>query len=286
MSDEPIMHHSDEPTRQVYDVLIYAFNFFNKKLFDNRLPKCIITFHRQRKVMGYAAFDRWTNKVGQKTNEIAVNPEYFQHYPLIEIFQTICHEMVHIWQVGYGTPSRRGYHNKEWALKMRSIGLIPSSTGEPGGAETGEYMMDYILIDGSFHKACQELTGLGYDFPWVDAFPMFRLDRPVLAYTLEKNPVELQRDFLPKAFRHERNTAAPQDLAIDNLLVEESSPGHETSETIQSLFNKIPEYHSTKPHMRSGKTKYTCRSCGVNAWGKPNLRLACLDCDLELINID
>jgi len=280
------IHHTDEPTRQIYDVLIYAFNFFNKKLFDDSLPKCIITFHRQRKIMGYAAFDRWTNKGGQKVNEIAVNPEYFEHYPLIEIFQTICHEMVHIWQLVYGTPSRRGYHNKEWALKMHSIGLIPSSSGEPGGAETGEYMMDYILIDGPFHEACQELVGLGYDFPWVDAFPMFRLDRPVLAYTKEKSPVELQRNFLPRVSRHERNTAGFQNEALDNITIEKSSSEHEATETIQSLFNKIPQYHSTKPHMRSGKTKYTCRGCGINVWGKPNLRIACMDCNLELLNID
>jgi predicted SprT family Zn-dependent metalloprotease len=29
---------------------------------------------------------------------------------------------------------------------------------------------------------------------------------------------------------------------------------------------------------RASKTKYACPSCGANAWGKPGLRLGCLDC--------
>ncbi len=277
----------DEPTRQIYDVLIYAFNFFNKKLFADSLPKCIITFHRQRKVMGYAAFDRWTDKSGDKVNEIAVNPEYFMHYPLIEIFQTICHEMVHIWQICYGTPSRRGYHNKEWAKKMRSIGLIPSSTGQPGGAETGEYMMDYILLEGEFHEACQELAGTGFDFPWVDAFPMFRLERPILAYTSNEESVELQRNFYPKAYKHERTLPiTADDNTLEGFIDETQATVGNAAEHLDALYGELPEYQSTKPPLRSGKTKYTCRGCGINAWGKPNLKLACLECNLELINID
>lgn len=287
MSNNTSIHLSDEPTRQIYDVLIFAFNFFNQRLFNDSLPKCIITFHRQRKVMGYAAFDRWTDKSGDTVNEIAVNPEYFMHYPLIEIFQTICHEMVHIWQICHGTPSRRGYHNKEWAKKMRSIGLMPSSTGQPGGAETGEYMMDYILLEGEFHTACQELASTGFNFPWVDSFPMFRLDRPILAYTSNEESVELQRNFYPKAYKHERTTVAQSDASsVDAFIDEAFEPHDETPKSLEPLYHALPEYQSTKPPLRSGKTKYTCRGCGINVWGKPGLKLACLDCDIELINID
>jgi predicted SprT family Zn-dependent metalloprotease len=30
------------------------------------------------------------------------------------------------------------------------------------------------------------------------------------------------------------------------------------------------------------KIKYTCGECGVNAWGKPGLRISCEDCDVAL----
>ena len=37
--------------------------------------------------------------------------------------------MTHVWQHQHGKPSSRGYHNREWAAKMKAIGLQPSNTG-------------------------------------------------------------------------------------------------------------------------------------------------------------
>lgn len=42
---------------------------------------------------------------------------------------------------------------KEWADKMQSIGLIPSSSGEPGGKRTGDKMADFPAEDGKFLQA-------------------------------------------------------------------------------------------------------------------------------------
>jgi hypothetical protein len=43
----------------------------------------------------------------------------------------LCHWLSH------RTPPRRSYHDRQWAAKMKEIGLQPSTTGEPGGKETG-----------------------------------------------------------------------------------------------------------------------------------------------------
>lgn len=32
----------------------------------------------------------------------------------------------------------------------------------------------------------------------------------------------------------------------------------------------------------ASKTRYTCPSCGVNAWARPDVRLVCGDCDEPL----
>ncbi len=53
---------------------------------------------------------------------------------------TLAHEMVHLWQHHFGKPGRGRYHNKEWAEKMKSIGLQPTTTGKDDGAETGDVM--------------------------------------------------------------------------------------------------------------------------------------------------
>ena len=76
------------------------------------------------------------------------------------------HEMAHIWQQTYGTPPRRGYHDRQWAAKMREIGLQPSSTGEPGGKETGQSMSHYILPDGRYAKAYAKLAAGGFELHW------------------------------------------------------------------------------------------------------------------------
>jgi transcription elongation factor Elf1 len=33
---------------------------------------------------------------------------------------------------------------------------------------------------------------------------------------------------------------------------------------------------------RNLKTKFTCPSCGANAWGKPELHIDCRDCHLSM----
>ncbi|MBM5564638.1 SprT-like domain-containing protein, partial [Klebsiella quasipneumoniae] len=87
----------------------------------------------------------FVSRDGGTTDEIAMNPAYFAVCPPEEIMQTLVHEMAHLWQHHFGKPGRRGYHNKEWAERMEEIGLMPSSTGKPGGAKTGDKMADYII---------------------------------------------------------------------------------------------------------------------------------------------
>jgi predicted SprT family Zn-dependent metalloprotease len=95
---------------------------------------------------------RWKKKEGDKLiHEIVINPENIAISDM-EWHQTLVHEMVHLWQEAFGKPSRACYHNKEWAAKMESIGLMPSTTGKPGGEKTGQGMSDYPIEDGLFQK--------------------------------------------------------------------------------------------------------------------------------------
>src|SRR5438045_2690403 len=67
-----------------------------------------------------------------------------------------------ITQLAYGGPKRGNYHNKEWATKMIALGLMPSSTGMPGGRITGTKMSHYILEDGLFCQVFAELQTTGW----------------------------------------------------------------------------------------------------------------------------
>jgi len=283
------MKNTNIPTFDTYSTILQAYNFFNQALFDDKLPQLIVTYHRQRQVMGYASIARWVNSKHECIDELAVNPEYFAKYPLIEICQTLCHEMAHIWQAHFGTPGRRGYHNTQWAKKMTSIGLMPSSTSKPGGSKTGEAMMDYILIDGDFLKHCRKLVEQGFMLPWVDRYPVFRHDIPILAFTSSDDSIELDKNFYPKK-RHKNIKSANRtdsELSKSPFMVKK-----ETTEDVNYNFTTMPinsqlyPMLSSKPAQKSGRVKYSCKSCHILVWGKPALRIGCLDCNIQMKEVN
>jgi len=85
---------------------------------------------------------------------------------LIEVYSTLVHEQCHIWQYTLGMPSRPGYHNKEWANKMIAVGLMPSTTGKPGGKIVGQGMSDYPIENGVFLKALDKMPDR-LKFPFI-----------------------------------------------------------------------------------------------------------------------
>ncbi len=143
------------PTR-TYTSLDAAYDHFNRDLFSGQLPPCLITMQRHKGAYGYFCGERFASVADPKdiTDEIALNPAHFARRTPTHTLSTLAHEMAHLWQHHGGKPGRRGYHNREWAAKMREIGLIPSATGEPGGKETGEKVSHYIDEGGRFAASC------------------------------------------------------------------------------------------------------------------------------------
>ena len=146
-----------------YGGLQEAYDHFNAVLFEGGLPDVFITYQRRANSFGYFSPDRFSGRIGEfGKHELALNPDAFINQSDEQVCQTLVHEQAHVWQHTSGTPAARGYHNKEWAAKMKAIGLQPSSTGMPGGKETGQRMMDYIIPDGPFTKAFAKLAATGW----------------------------------------------------------------------------------------------------------------------------
>ncbi len=200
------------PTQQTYDSLTKAYEHFNVALFGGKLPPCLITMQRYKGAYGYFSGGRFASASSPEeiTDEVALNPNHFAARSAASVLSTLAHEMVHLWQHHFGTPSRTGYHNKEWAAKMREIGLIPTDSGEPGGKETGQSITHYLEAGGSFERACSAFLATG----------------TAILY---------------------------QDRARE---------GEE----------------ATRKTKAASKTKYTCPTCGVNAWAKPGVSLICGEC--------
>src|SRR3989440_12776982 len=199
----------NNPTTQTYTSLTTAYDYFNRELFDDSLPPCLITMQRHKGAFGYFSGERFANTSDSKevTDEIALNPAHFARKPG-EVLSTLAHEMVHLWQHHYGKPPRKGYHDKQWAVKMHEIGLLPTASGEAGGKETGQKMTHLIKENGSFARAVSKL--------------------------LAEHPAILYSD------RSENDTARKKKAA--------------------------------------SKTKYTCPTCGLHAWAKPEAPLVCGNC--------
>jgi SprT-like family protein len=154
-------------TLQEYQGFQKAYDFFNRELFAGSLPQVLVTLQRHANTRGYFSPERFKGRVEKAAvHELALNPDTFTGRTDEMILSTLVHEMCHVWQETYGNPSRRGYHNREWAGKMREVGLQPTSTGEQGGKETGQAVTHYILPDGKYTQSFAKLAESGFQLRW------------------------------------------------------------------------------------------------------------------------
>ena len=195
-------------TEREYRAFQVAYDFLNAELFGGALPHVLVTLQRHANAKGYFAANRFEGRTdGARAHELAMNPDVFTGRSDELILSTLAHEMAHVWQQTHGKAPRAAYHDRQWAAKMKEIGLYPSTTGEPGGKETGQSVTHYIVLGGPYALAYAKLAKTGFRLNW-QSFP----------------------------FTAERKKKA------------------------------------------ASKTKYTCTSCGTNAWAKPETALICGTC--------
>lgn len=239
------------PTIELYNSMQIAFDHFNQTLFNNELPHVIITMQRKQNICGYFAANKWVSKTDGTAHEIAINPEIIGQTALLEYFQTLVHEMAHLWQKEFGNAGRRGYHNKEWAKKMEDIGLMPSDTGRPGGKKTGEKIADYPIKDGQFMQSVETLINTeNSTIKWFDKRPK----KPAYSYTTEID--------LSEELGIDEQTAAVLSATVTDLI-------------------DLPSQPTSTPTFKK-KTCYQCPSCKIKVWGRPELNINCNDCNVKL----
>jgi hypothetical protein len=197
-------------TKVEYSGLQNAFDHFNRELFGGQLCDVFIVYQRKPHSAGHFAPDRFAERTERhgKRHELSLNPDGFYGESDEQVCQTLVHEMTHLWQHIYGKPSKGGYHNKEWAAKMKGIGLYPSNTGKPGGKETGQQMMDYIIEGGPFTTAFVKLAASGWRHPTIRA-----------ATRIESGQQELQDQVHLPQMRLQRLVQARRGASLQDLRV-------------------------------------------------------------------
>jgi SprT-like family len=231
----------DNTSSDFYSCLEQIGNHFNRHLFDGNLPPILFTLGGNMKMLGHFRYANWSTGKDD-VSEIILNADLFAYRAWIDLFKTVVHQQCHLYQCANESSSRPTYHNRRWAASMKDRGLIPSSTGKPGGAETGQMMGEYINAKGSFLKHSIALVEAGLAFPVTN-----------------------------RSFCNEKITIE-EDLPLN---IEQS-----IREKLLSPIGDSYEVESKNLIEKSNrKTKYVCGGCMGTVWGKPDLKIDCGKCD-------
>jgi hypothetical protein len=245
----------------MFTELAFAYNFINQEMFDGRLESCIVTTNRKYGSLGYFR-PRGFNAGGRCANEISLNAAYMSVRTTRSTLGILASLMCHAKNAQDGFTGKKGYCGKIWAKTMKHIGLMPSSTGRPGGAPTGYNNSFYIVKGEAFDLSCCRLQRAKFTLTWHDRFPF----RPPSRQSSED--IRTYRDVvLVKDGSQEMQTAS-MNLGIPAALLT-AQRAADLSMTCLPLGNKH----------RAAKDCYVCGGCGAKLWGKPGLAVKCLHCD-------
>lgn len=138
-----------------------AYEHFNKELWDGKLSSPMLLLTRDARIIGgHFAPNKWADDDGQKVHEIAINANGMVDGDPISLLGILAHEMAHCWQQDFGSPTRNGYHNEEWAQEVRRIGLTIEGSGQKVHTE--------IEPGGLVEKAIASMPEAAV-FPWMSA---------------------------------------------------------------------------------------------------------------------
>lgn len=180
-------------TKDQFSAYQSLFDYLNDKLFNKELEDVLLNLGRRTKrTAGTFYHFRWQYDNEEKRHEISISPFIISEGKSSTI-QTLTHEMCHLWQYQYGKHSKNGYHNKQWAKKMISLGLMPSDTGKEGGKMLGYSMSDYLIEGGLLDMVIKNMP----DELWL---PLTCLDA-VQTVNLESLPEEVQLEIMEQEKR-------------------------------------------------------------------------------------
>jgi len=293
------------PTPIVYKEWQSAWEFFNDRLFNGELPPCLITLHRHPKSKGYFSENRFVNRDGETTSEIALNPEYFASATPKSVLSTLVHEQAHQWQAVFGKDkSRVTYHNTEWADKMTAIGLESSTTGMPGGKRTGEKVTHYIVQGGPFDVFCDELLATGDFVTWFDRHSAADAESSHFIYNgtvptaddpsatpsdVQEPPEGDAQTAAPVGPDAPTSASGPAPAVPIAPATKAAKPGPAApvdkpigAQVAAKLSTPTARKTANGGKDKSNRAKYVCSDCSNAAWGKPAMHLICGKCNIDM----
>jgi hypothetical protein len=163
MARKPAKHDASAITPFEAECIQEAFDYLNQSLFAGALPDVFIRYETKANSDGYYSPNGFSGRSGEFGKDtITLNADRFVGRTDKQILAVLGHNLCHHWQRHFDTEPKRHYHDENWSAKMVEIGLQPSSSGENGGKVTGQHMSQYIIPDGPFDQACNNLIATGW----------------------------------------------------------------------------------------------------------------------------
>lgn len=165
---------SIRPPIDVHANLLEAWDHFNARLYNGRLPDVVFSFVRKHNVPSHFTPNRFQRADGTFWHEVQVNPLLMGQRSLEQSLETLAYEATRVARYEFGGTNQRGgkgsngYHDKTFAKLMKRVGLYPSDTGLPGGTETGTKMSWFVIDGGLFDRARTALMDHGFTINWHD----------------------------------------------------------------------------------------------------------------------
>ncbi|WP_144053281.1 SprT-like domain-containing protein [Xenococcus sp. PCC 7305] len=191
-----------KPTAEQLECFYLLFDHFNQHLFENRLPYPYFQFQNLSRCDGAFKPKVWIRHQEEEAHLILLSPKLIQSSD--ELCETLTRMMVHLeyyLESGESNQSSRrsGYYSQGWAERMKRVGLMPSSTGQPGGLEHGYGIKHYVEEGGRFEQAYQELPS--DIFVWQMKYPYAPTKKPPekVTYQCPQCELELKLVKLPPA---------------------------------------------------------------------------------------
>lgn len=160
-----------------------------------------------------------------------------------------------------------GGHDKVWADKMFSLGLIPSSTGLPGGKKMAKNMSHYPNKEGLFSEKTFELIKEGFNIPLFDVYSKLQNNN-------KKHFIPINEDM--KEMWLEEASSEEEKQLIEKSMGALSDDPNIVSADISEL--TVPEPKPKKP--REPIFKYICPECKNKVSGADGIYIVCGNCDV------
>jgi len=160
-------HFRPSTTKAVRFELAKSIHILNAHLFNGELPPVVVTTdYSDKHTLGYFSPKRFVINA-ERVDQISINPLFILERSQEQVMATLVHEMTHHFVYRRTRENTvNGYHSKVFAEELAKRGLIASSTGKPGGKNTGQNMSHYPAPGGRFERVVAEMLNSDSPIRW------------------------------------------------------------------------------------------------------------------------